>query len=318
MSNTRYISCADSAKLVREVLKERFPTVSFSVKSKVYSMGASITIRYVDGPTTREVDALVSRFKGAAFDGMIDLKTDVYHEVNGEKVSYASDYIFAERAYSAAFLLLVGTKLCTDWGYTLPKLIERAGSEPYFERVTDLALHEQRGGLFWSVGDVIMHELHQMSALPDPAVQRSLDDDFEQDYERGEIHEIEPTLDRLRASAEPQRKPYRIAFYQPGTGVNEWIQYHFTADDARAHVLATITHDYGVSARVLDCMELSSPDDPAGFDRDALQLKCKIAELETNNGSELVARLNLTNADALSPLDALALIYELKRLALNS
>ncbi len=41
-----YLSCAETAKMIRQVLKESFPGVKFSVKSSTYSMGASITVRY--------------------------------------------------------------------------------------------------------------------------------------------------------------------------------------------------------------------------------------------------------------------------------
>jgi hypothetical protein len=71
-----YLTCAETAKLVRAALKREFPGTKFSVRSKTYSGGASIDVSYTDGPTTREVDAVVGVFAGAGFDGMIDLK---YH-----------------------------------------------------------------------------------------------------------------------------------------------------------------------------------------------------------------------------------------------
>lgn len=43
-----YISCADTAKLIRQAIKEAFPGVKFSVRSSVYSGGASITVEWLD------------------------------------------------------------------------------------------------------------------------------------------------------------------------------------------------------------------------------------------------------------------------------
>src|SRR5215510_11014328 len=70
---TRYLSCAETAKLVRKALKVAFPRVTFSVRSKTYSGGASITVGWVDGPTSKQVDEVVGVYGGGGFDGMIDM-----------------------------------------------------------------------------------------------------------------------------------------------------------------------------------------------------------------------------------------------------
>src|SRR5258708_4615830 len=96
----RSLSCAETAKLVRSELAKRFPGVKFGVRSKVYSMGASIDVRYVDGPPTAEVKVVTDRFEGATFDGMQDLKS--YHDsvLHGEAVSFGADFIFVWRDLS--------------------------------------------------------------------------------------------------------------------------------------------------------------------------------------------------------------------------
>ncbi len=70
----RYLSCAETAKLVRAALKKNFLGVKFSVRSDVYSMGASIDIRWVLGPTIKEVDAIAGQYASADFDGSIDME----------------------------------------------------------------------------------------------------------------------------------------------------------------------------------------------------------------------------------------------------
>ena len=68
MSNREYLSCADTAKLIRAALKESFPGVKFSVRSSVYSGGASININYVDGPSYEQVKAVAGMFEGSYFE----------------------------------------------------------------------------------------------------------------------------------------------------------------------------------------------------------------------------------------------------------
>lgn len=76
---TRYISAADTAKLVRAALKRDFPGVKFSIRSKTYSGGASIDVKWIDGPRTRDVEAVAKQYAGGRFDGMIDLAYGVSH-----------------------------------------------------------------------------------------------------------------------------------------------------------------------------------------------------------------------------------------------
>jgi hypothetical protein len=76
---TKYLSCAETAKLVRISLKNKFPGVKFSVRSSVYSGGASIDVSWVLGPTTKEVDAVAGQYESASFDGSIDMETRYDH-----------------------------------------------------------------------------------------------------------------------------------------------------------------------------------------------------------------------------------------------
>jgi hypothetical protein len=76
---TKYLSCAETAKLVRTALKKNFPEVKFSVRSSVYSGGASIDVSWVLGPTTKEVDAIAGQYESVDFDGSIDMETHYDH-----------------------------------------------------------------------------------------------------------------------------------------------------------------------------------------------------------------------------------------------
>ena len=74
MSERKYISCAETAKFVRQALKENFPSQTFSVRSKTYAGGASIDVSWTDGVAESEVEKIVKQFEGAGFDGMVDYK----------------------------------------------------------------------------------------------------------------------------------------------------------------------------------------------------------------------------------------------------
>lgn len=99
---TQYISCADTAKLIRQALKESFPGIKFSVRSSTYSGGASIRVSWVDGPNSAQVEAVAGVFQGAYFDGMTDFKGSRYAMIDGQQVSFGADFLFFERACSDA------------------------------------------------------------------------------------------------------------------------------------------------------------------------------------------------------------------------
>lgn len=113
---TRYITCADTAKLLRAALKKNFPGVKFSVRSSTYSGGASIDIGWTDGPTQKMVDTVATQFQGASFDGMIDLKS--YHDsvLDGEKVHFGADYVHSNRSLSVGVLEQIGAEAERKYG----------------------------------------------------------------------------------------------------------------------------------------------------------------------------------------------------------
>lgn len=121
---SRYIDVTESAKMIRSLLKKNFPAVKFSVKSSRYAGGASIDIKYEDGPAVEAVRAVTDPFAGAHFDGMIDMQSYVssyilpdgtvahgkaaelcaLHGGKPEEVHFGSDYVHVSRDYSSPFL----------------------------------------------------------------------------------------------------------------------------------------------------------------------------------------------------------------------
>lgn len=111
----KYLSCAETAKLLRKALTAKFPKIKFSVRSKTYSGGASINVGWTNGPTSSQVKKICDLYEGADFDGMQDLKTyksSILVGVDGnmEKVHFGADFIFESRHYTPEYDWL----LCTN------------------------------------------------------------------------------------------------------------------------------------------------------------------------------------------------------------
>ncbi len=61
-----------AARNIRIELKRAFPGVAFSVKSRRFSGGNAIDVRWIDGPTSQQVDEIIDRYSAGSFDGMTD------------------------------------------------------------------------------------------------------------------------------------------------------------------------------------------------------------------------------------------------------
>ena len=132
---TTYISCADTAKLVRAALKESFPGVKFSVKSSVYAGGASINVSYIDGPCGGQVEAVAKAFQGAYFDGMTDYKGSNYNTLDGQAVRFGADFIFVNRKFTFNTLFAVVNQVCNYYGFANQVVIKDNGFGAYINEI---------------------------------------------------------------------------------------------------------------------------------------------------------------------------------------
>lgn len=64
-----------ASKNIRTELKRAFPKTVFSVKTRRFSGGDAIDVRWTDGPTDDVVGAIVGRYSAGSFDGMDDSYT---------------------------------------------------------------------------------------------------------------------------------------------------------------------------------------------------------------------------------------------------
>lgn len=143
MSNSStYLSCKETAKLARMALKKSFAGVKFSVRSD----NNSLRIEWMDGPTTKEVDAIVKGYEGGRFDGMIDMAYNVSSWLmpdgsacvahnpgsacsrgvdegcdnakphpDAKEVRFGARYVFTQRLISPALKTAALARVCTDY-----------------------------------------------------------------------------------------------------------------------------------------------------------------------------------------------------------
>lgn len=98
----RYFTCAKTATLVRQALRESFPGIKFAVKSHTYSMGATINVSWDDGPTELEVEQVTRHFHAGRYGDYDDAKKSVIHIFDGEEVHWGSDRVHVSRYHSDA------------------------------------------------------------------------------------------------------------------------------------------------------------------------------------------------------------------------
>jgi len=132
MSDITYISCKDTAVLIRAALKENFPGVKFGVTMR--PSGSSIYVKWVDGPATKAVESVVKNYEGASFDGMIDLKSTVTSTFHGKKVNFGSDYVFTSHSYTTGYLAPIVKGVCDKFGQPCWPINESFGSAWISER----------------------------------------------------------------------------------------------------------------------------------------------------------------------------------------
>ena len=87
-----YTSPSAVAKLVSKELKQAFPGVKFSVKTRRYS---AVDINYVDGPTFSDVSEIANKYEWGSFDGMQDM-----YVADKNKSGPSVQYVFVTRDYS--------------------------------------------------------------------------------------------------------------------------------------------------------------------------------------------------------------------------
>ena len=243
MSRPRYLSTADTAKLIRKALRRSFPGQQFYVRSRTYSMGASIDVSWMDGPTEKEVRSITQAYASAGFDGMIDLQfhynawllpdgsavlasssgtagsggtvepfqTDQPHP-QAERVSFGADYVHTKRVVSRDRVEAFAAEFNGKTGWAIPEIEELdwyvgrkvRGQYAFFGR--DFGQPTSNG--YETIGDRYNRELWQTSFYAPPA---------------------EPTVSEQSTLAEGGEVPgYQVTYDRDWT----WIAFSAKPDEA--------------------------------------------------------------------------------------
>lgn len=106
--------CVIAAKNLRKLLKAAWPKVKFSVTTSKFSGGNSMSIRWIDGPTTKQLEAISDRFSPGWFDGQTDsyqYETSPWSETFG-----SAKYINTNRGYSDAVIEKAIAAVVAEYG----------------------------------------------------------------------------------------------------------------------------------------------------------------------------------------------------------
>jgi hypothetical protein len=119
---TRSISVKDTAKMLRDGLKNEFPGVKFSVTMGRGTAATWLYIRYTDGPTETAVRQLAFRYQGAQFNGM----TDSYDPVESRLIAFDDEWLPEEVHFQVEGINETRTYSAAAWIHA-QQLIESAG-----------------------------------------------------------------------------------------------------------------------------------------------------------------------------------------------
>lgn len=103
-------SIITAATNIRKELKAAYPHTKFTVVSR---HGSSINIGWTDGPTSDDVNKIVSKYKEGTFDGMTDCYE--YSRSNFSDIFGGARYVFCNRSESKETLI----KVAAGYGWTL-------------------------------------------------------------------------------------------------------------------------------------------------------------------------------------------------------
>ncbi len=135
-----------ATKNIRIELKRAFPKVKFSVTSRTFSMGNSIDVEWTDGPTSKQVDAIIDKYSAGDFDGM----TDSYNYRNNAWTDAFGDakYVHGRRHYSDTLIGDAIKALVIEYGeFNMPTVADYKSGNA---RATPILNGENNRSCEWS------------------------------------------------------------------------------------------------------------------------------------------------------------------------
>lgn len=114
-----------ATKNIRTELKRAFPKIKFSITSSRYSGGDSISVRWMDGPTTRQVEEFADKYRSGNFDSSHDLY--IYSDDAWARAFGDAKYILCGRKVSDAFLSSIFARINRKYGTAITVEMYRTG-----------------------------------------------------------------------------------------------------------------------------------------------------------------------------------------------
>lgn len=108
-----------AAKNIRIELARAFPKIKFSVKSRRFSGGDAIDVKWIDGPVCRQVDEIIGRYSAGSFNGMDDSYSyarDAWKDAFG-----AGKYVHSSRDSSDKAVASAARYVCGMYGVDVSK-----------------------------------------------------------------------------------------------------------------------------------------------------------------------------------------------------
>jgi hypothetical protein len=130
-------SLVAAAKNARIELARAFPGVKFSVKTSRFSGGDSMDVRWVDGPNTSQVDAIVDKYAAGVFNGSDDsysYTADAWNQAFGDAKYVHTTRDLSDKAIASA-IRTFKAEYAADLG----------------DKANDVTVEAFRAGKLWAV-----------------------------------------------------------------------------------------------------------------------------------------------------------------------
>jgi conjugative element/phage-associated large polyvalent protein len=122
-----YATPAESAKLLKQALRARFPACEFSVRCSRGTGYGDCSVSWRDGPSVRLVEQVIASFEGESFDGMTDMR-ESRHVLLADGRRTGLRLINHQRTISPALARKAAAQVAAFYGLPLPTITEENGS----------------------------------------------------------------------------------------------------------------------------------------------------------------------------------------------
>ncbi len=105
---------AEAAKAIREELKTAFPSITFRIKSRNFSMGDAVDVYYTNGVPVDQIRKITDKYEYGHFNGM----EDIYEISNSRSDIPQAKYVHVQRNIDKEVSEAMKVKLANDFGIT--------------------------------------------------------------------------------------------------------------------------------------------------------------------------------------------------------